>query len=127
MSTPPQNRLHHNNEIQERLQGLNLTKLTPALVTGLRSSAYFRAHPSSVAGPPDQTTAALFTADPQLGRGWRVRYFALAAAGGCGKIDREFLSPEGIRLRSSEAVIEYLLCGDSQDLVDSARAYFGVL
>ena len=127
MSTPPQNRLHHNNEIQERLQGLNLTKLTPALVTGLRSSAYFRAHPSSVAGPPDQTTAALFTADPQLGRGWRVRYFALAAAGGCGKIDREFLSPEGIRLRSSEAVIEYLLCGDSQDLVDSARAYLGVL
>ena len=110
------------------LEGLNLSKLTPISIYNLKRNQYFQSRPGMISNCPDVSTLALFTEDPELGRGWKARYFALAGQGYTGKIDREFLAPEGLRLKSTEAVIQYLYCSNqyNQKYIDSAKKYLGL-
>ena len=113
-------------EDTEVLESLNLSQLPRVLADNLERSEYFRRHQSELSNLHDQRKIRSYTADPPLGLGWRVRYFACE---GGGTIEREFLSPHNIRLSSAEAVVEYITCSSpntSNTLINNIKFYLGV-
>ena len=113
-------------EDAEVLESLSLAQLPRVLADNLERSDYFRRHQSELSNLHDQRKIRSFTADPPLGLGWRVRYFA--SAGG-GTIEREFLSPHNIRLTSAEAVVEYITCSTPNTpstIINNIKFYLGV-
>ena len=113
-------------EVDDVLESLDLSQLPRVLADNLRRSEYFRGHQWELTNLEDQRKIQTFTADPPLGLGWRVRYFA--SAGG-GTIEREFLSPHNIRLTSAEAVVEYIACSTPSthtNVLNNIKYYLGV-
>jgi len=98
------------NKMLEKLQLMKVNGITTQFVTRLKQSRFFQSNPGAVTmtSSDDKETLSLFTHDQSLGKGWKVRYYAVASP--FSGIDREFLSPEGLRLKSAEAVVEYMRC-----------------
>ena len=113
---------------EEVYKSLDLSGLPTVLSDSLKSSEYFSRHRGELSVLQDERKARTFTADPPLGPGWRVRYYAKAGHGGSGSIEREFLSPHHVTLSSPEAVVEYILCSNShtQQSVSNIKHYLGV-
>merc|ERR1712098_748872 len=109
---PLHNALNSRSNIMfEKLQMTKVRGITTQFITRLKQSRFFQSNPGAMTLPSnsDKATMSLFTHDQNLGKGWKVRYYAVARPRSNG-LAREFLSPEGLRLKSADAVVEYMKC-----------------
>ena len=91
---------------------LDRSRLSETLINNLEQRKYFLDNPDTLSMlEEERMSVSMFSGDPGLGPGWRVRYYSVRGKGG--RVSREFLSPDHVRLGTPEAVIEYLQCSQT--------------